>query len=50
MFNDQDNDFDNNKLTNLDGVVVNRDSSSDNGVSKKYVDNSIGEGALLRFN
>ena len=51
VFNDQDNEFDSNKLTNLDSVTVNRNLSSDNEVSnKKYVDDSIGEGILLRFN
>ena len=33
LFNDQDNDFDNNKLTNLDSVTVNRKRSSDNEIS-----------------
>ena len=47
----QDNDLNDMKLTNLDSVVVNRNPSSDNEVSnKKYVDDSIGECALLRFN
>ena len=51
VFNDQDNEFDNNKLTNLDSIRVNRDPNLDNELSnKKYVDNSIGEGTLLRFN
>ena len=51
MFNDQDNEFDNNKLTNLDSVTVNRNPTSDNEVSnKKYVDDSIGENTILRFN
>ena len=51
MFNDQDNEFDKNKLTNLDSITVNRDPNLDNELSnKKYVDNSIGEGTLLRFN
>ena len=51
VFNDQDNEFDNNKLTNLDSVTVNRDPNLDNELSnKKYVDDSIGEGTLLRFN
>ena len=51
VINDQDNEFDNNKLTNLDSVTVNRNPSSDNEVSnKKYVDDSIGEGKWLRFN
>ena len=51
VFNDQDNEFDNNKLTNLDSVTVNIDPSSDNELAnKKYIDNSIGEGTFLRFN
>ena len=51
VFNDQDNEFDNNKLTNLDSITVNRDPNLDNELSnKKYVDNSIEEGTLLRFN
>ena len=51
VFNDQDNEFDNNKLTILDSITVNRDPSSDNELAnKKYIDDSIGEGTLLRFN
>ena len=51
VFNDQDNEFDNNKLTSLDSITVNRDPNLDNELSnKKYVDNSIGEGTILRFN
>ena len=51
VFNDQDNEFDNNKLTNLDSVTVNRNPTSSNEVSKKkYVDDSIGEGTIVRFN
>ena len=50
MFNDQDNEFDNKKVTNLDSVVVNRNPISDNELAnKKYVDDSIGEGNVLRF-
>ena len=50
VFNDQDNEFDNNKLTNLDSITVNRNPNLDNELSnKKYVDDSIGEGAILRF-
>ena len=51
MFNDQDNEVDIKNLTNLDSVTVNRNSSLNNGVSNKnYIDDSIGEGTLLRFN
>ena len=49
--NNQDNNFNNNKLTNLDSITINRNPTSDNEVSnKKYIDDSIGEGTLLRFN
>ena len=51
MFNDQDNEFDIIKLTNLDSVTVNGNSSADGELSsKKYVDDSIREGTILRFN
>ena len=51
VFKDQDNEFDSNKLNNLDSVTVNRNPSSDNEVSnKKYVDDSIGEGTIVGFN
>ena len=50
VFNDQDSKFDNNKLTNLDSITVNRNPNLDNELSnKKYVDDSIGEGTILRF-
>ena len=51
VFNDQDNEFDNNKLTNLDSVSINKDPSSDIDLAnKKYNDDSIGEGTIVRFN
>ena len=51
VFNDPDNESDNTKLTNLDSVTVNTNPSSDNEVSnKKYVDDSMGEGTIVRFN
>ena len=51
VFNDQDNEYEYNKVTNLDSFIVNRDPSSDNELAnKKYVDDSVGEGTLLRFN
>ena len=51
VFNDQDNEFDNNKLTNLDSVTINRNPSSDNEISnQKFVDDSIGEPTIVRFN
>ena len=49
--NNQDNDFNNNKITNINSITINRNPISDNEVSnKKYVDDSIGGGTLLRFN
>ena len=48
--NNQDNDFNDNKITNLDSVQVNKNPSSDNELAnKKYIDDSIGEGTVLRF-
>ena len=49
--NNQDNDPNDNKLTNSDSVVVNREPTLDNEVAnKKYIDDSIGEDILVRFN
>ena len=51
VFNDQDNEFDNNKLTKLDSITVNRDPNLDNELSNKnYVDDSIAEGTVVRYN
>ena len=42
MFIDQDNEFDKNKLTNLDNITVNRNPNSDNELAnKKFIDDSI---------
>ena len=49
--NNQDNDFNDKKLTNIDSITVNRNPTSDNEVTnKKYVDDSIGDVTILRFN
>ena len=50
VFKDQDNEFDNNILTNLHSVTVNRNPTSDNEVPKKYVDDSIEEGTIVKIN
>ena len=51
MFNDQANDFETNYLTNLYSVSVIRNPSSDNELSnKKYVNDSMGEYTVVRFN
>ena len=49
--NNQDNDLNDNKLTNLDSITVNRNPILDYElVNKKYVDDSIREGTIVRFN
>ena len=49
--NYQDGDLNDKKLTNLDSIKINRNPTSDNEVSnKRYVDDSLGENKLLRFN
>ena len=51
VFNDQDNEFDNNKLTNLDSVTVNRNPNLDNEpANKKYIDDELDKNTVLRFN
>ena len=50
VFNDQDNEFDNNKLTNLDSLSVKRNPSSDNELAKKYNDDELDKNTVLRFN
>ena len=49
--NNQDNAFNDKKLTNIDSVVVNTEPTSDNEIAnKKYVDDSLGGGNILRYN
>ena len=49
--NNQDNDFNGNKLLNLDSVVVNRNPTLDNEQSnKKYIDNELDKNTIVRFN
>ena len=51
VFNDQVNEFDNNKLTNLDSVTVNRNPNLDNELAnKKYIDDELDKNTVLRFN
>ena len=51
VFNDQDNEFDNNKLTNLDSVIVNRNPNLDNELAnEKYIDDELDKNTVLRFN
>ena len=49
--NNQDNDFNDNKLINLDSIKINRNPISDNEVSnKKYIDDELDKNTILRFN
>ena len=51
IFSDQVNEFDNNKLTNLDSVTVNRNPNLDNELAnKKYIDDELDKNTVLRFN
>ena len=50
VFNDQDNEFDINKLSNLDFRTVNRDPSSDNELAnEKNIDDELDKNSVLRF-
>ena len=49
--NYQDNDFNDNKLTNINSITINNNPTDDNHVSnKKYIDDSIAEGTKVKFN
>ena len=49
--NNQDNDLNDKKLINIDSIQVNRNPSLDYELAnKKYIDDSIAENTLLRFN
>ena len=47
----QDNDLNDNKLTNLESLVVNREPSSDNELAnKKYIDDQLDKNTIVTFN
>ena len=49
--NNQDNDFNNNKLTNIDSITVKIKPTSDDELSnKKYNDDELDKNTLVRFN
>ena len=49
--NNQDNNLNDNKLTNLDSVQVNREPNSDNELAnKKYIDDELDKNTIVRFN
>ena len=48
--NNQDNDFNDNKLTNINSITINNNPSDDNHVSnKKYIDDEIDKNTIVRF-
>ena len=48
--NNQDNDLNDNKLTNLDSIEVNRNPTSDNELStKKYIDDELDKNTIVTF-
>ena len=50
VFNDQDSNFDKNKITDIGSVPLNRTPTSDNNLAnKKSFDDSLGEDTILRF-
>ena len=49
--NNQDNDLNDNKLTNINSITINNNPSDDNHVSnKKYIDDELDINTLVRFN
>ena len=49
--NNQDNDLNDNKLTNVNSITINQNPTSDNEVStKKYIDDELDKNTILRFN
>ena len=49
--NNHDNDFNDNKLTNIDSVTVNRNPSSDNEVANKTcIEDELDKNTIVRFN
>ena len=49
--NNQDNDLNDNKLTNLDSIKVNRNPNLDDElVNKKYLDDELDKNTIVRFN
>ena len=48
--NNQDNDFNDNNLINIDSITVNREPSSDNELAnKKYIDDELDKNTIVRF-
>ena len=51
MKNNQDNDLNDNKLTNINSITVNNNPTNDNHVSiKKNIDDQLVKNTIVRFN
>ena len=49
--NNQDNDLNDNKLSNINSITINNNPTDDNHVSnKKYIDDELNKNTILRFN
>ena len=49
--NNQDNDLNDNKLSNINSITINKNPTDDNHVSnKKYIDDQLDKNTILRFN
>ena len=49
--NNQDNDFKDNKLTNINSITINNNPTNDNHVcNKKYIDDRLDKNMIVRFN
>ena len=49
--NNQNNDFNNNKLTNINSITINKNPTLDNEVSnKKYIDDELDKNTIIRLN
>ena len=49
--NNQDNDFNDNKLTNINSITINNNPTDDNHLSnKKYIDDELDKNTIVRFN
>ena len=48
--NNQNNDFNNNKLTNINSITINNNPTDDNHVSnEKYIDDQLDKNTMVRF-
>ena len=49
--NNQDNDFNDNKLTNINSIMINKNPTNNNHVTnKKYIDDALDKSTIVRLN